>query len=272
MSKIDLNKIERLKIVAQQGIVALVRYIFDIEDKINSEILPAIKAVEVKVNERLTSEIDAVEKITKNLFKDMKGMKGDVPVAGVDYPIPENGKDYVLTVQDKQEIADRVTVPVVEKIIERTEVIKEVPMVTEITNEIIKEVALLQTGEDIVNKINNLSTDDDSNKIDKEHIKGWKEEIETLRKEITESKTARTSTFSGGRNVVQVADLTAQCNGVTKTFEVPSHRFLVSLQGTQFPIVYRPTIDFTIANKILTLTDQVSAPDTGQTLIFLYIK
>ena len=37
----------------------------------------------------------------------------------------EDGKDYVLTEQDKKDIAKSITVPVVEKIIEKTEIITE---------------------------------------------------------------------------------------------------------------------------------------------------
>ena len=39
----------------------------------------------------------------------------------------KDGKDYVLTETDKQDIASMVDVPVVEKVIEKTEIIKEVP-------------------------------------------------------------------------------------------------------------------------------------------------
>lgn len=52
------------------------------------------------------------------------------------------------------------------QIIEKTEIIREIPIVT---NEI-KEVAIPETGEDIVDKINALSTDPE-NQIDAKHIK-----------------------------------------------------------------------------------------------------
>lgn len=84
--------------------------------------------------------------------KGESGDKGDKPIAGEDYSIPENGKDYVLTETDKKEIAKKIKVPVVEKIIEKTQVIKEQPIVT---NEI-KEVAVTDTAEEIVEKLQNL--------------------------------------------------------------------------------------------------------------------
>ena len=95
--------------------------------------------------------------------------------------------------------------------------------------------------------------------------------IEELKDMVVRSTQGRA--FGGANaNAVQYADLTAQCDGSTKEFQVPRHRLILGLQSTQFPIIYRPTTDFTTSNLILTLTDEVSAPQTGQTLIFTYIK
>lgn len=71
------------------------------------------------------------------LFKSLKG---------------EKGESYLLTTEDKEEIAKQVVVPVVEKVVEKFETIKEIPIVT---NEI-KEVAIHETAEEIVDKINTL--------------------------------------------------------------------------------------------------------------------
>lgn len=68
----------------------------------------------------------------------------------------EDGTDYVLTPQDKEEIASMIEVPIVEKIIEKTEVIKEQP-ITRITNEI-KEVAVGDTPEVLVEKLNTIKS------------------------------------------------------------------------------------------------------------------
>jgi len=89
----------------------------------------------------------------------IKGIKGDSPtkeelVSLITPLIPEplkgvDGKDYILNDADKQEIADSITVPVVEKIIEKTEVIREQPIVT---NEI-KEVAVTDAPKKIKEKL-----------------------------------------------------------------------------------------------------------------------
>ena len=126
-----------------------------------------IKRVDKKVD---TVEKELAEKIDETLaiveeVKKQEGPAGYTPQKGVDY---EDGKDYVLTSDDKREIAKAVVVPIVEKVIEKIEVIKEQPIVT--NTEVIKEVAVAESGEVIVGKINALPLEDDA-KIDASHIK-----------------------------------------------------------------------------------------------------
>lgn len=70
-------------------------------------------------------------------------------------------------------------------------------------------------------------------------------------------------------------DLSSQCDGARKTFTLtkPFVSGTVQLWGTQFPIVYRPVVDFTEnSNGTITLTSEVGAPASGQTLVALYEK
>ena len=53
-------------------------------------------------------------------------LKQSTPQKGVHYQDGEKGDTYILTKQDKKEIASQIDVPIVEKVIEKTEVIKEV--------------------------------------------------------------------------------------------------------------------------------------------------
>lgn len=96
----------------------------------------------------------------------MEGKPGYTPIKGKDY---FDGKDYILTPQDLEKISKKVKVPIVEKVIERVEVIKEQPIVTnQIVKEVVKEV--VETGEQIVEKINSLPLSEDF-QIDAVHIK-----------------------------------------------------------------------------------------------------
>lgn len=125
-------------------------------ENLNSKIDLVNENLKKKLDEELSYEVDE-EKIVESVL------------AKVEIPVPKNGidgKDYILTKKDKEEIANSIKVPIVEKVIEKTEVIKEQPIVT---NEI-KEVAVKDTGEEIVLKINELPLEEEF-KIDASHIK-----------------------------------------------------------------------------------------------------
>lgn len=155
----------------------------NIEDKVDTitetldNITEVLNQPEVEKPEVQKVSLEGISVIT------LKGDKGDKPtdeelldIIKPLIPEVEDGKDYILTEQDKKDIAKSIKVPVVEKIIEKVEVIKEQPIVT---NEI-KEVAITDTAEQIVDKINSLETDDDNLKIDASHIKNLPEIVENF--------------------------------------------------------------------------------------------
>lgn len=77
---------------------------------------------------------------------------------------------------------------------------------------------------------------------------------------------------AGTGSVVQYADLSSQCDGNTKSFTMPSNSQILGLWSTQYPHNYRPLVDWTgSGTTTLTLTSEVGAPQTGQTLWALYI-
>lgn len=119
-------------------------------------------------NEELTELI-------KPLIPEVKDGKTPTPSELIDLIIPlipepekgEDGKDYILTEKDKEEIVSKIEVPVVEKVIEKTEVIKEV--------------AKKDTPKEIVDKIDTLKETIDFNKLkNKPDIKQLEEKIQTM--------------------------------------------------------------------------------------------
>lgn len=153
--KLIIRKLSFLKkggeFAVAKEIVGLDEKIFKIDYKISKiaetvdeEINKIYSDLESKLEKTNYEKIDR-EEIAKEVMKEV--------LNNIEIPEPKNGedgKDYILTEKDKKEIATKIKVPIVEKIIEHTEVIKEQPV---ITNEI-KEVAKYQTGEQIVDKIN----------------------------------------------------------------------------------------------------------------------
>jgi len=107
----------------------------------------------------------------------------------------EDGKDYILTEEDMAKIAGKIAVPVVEKVIEKTEIIREQPIVkTEIIKtETIKETAPKETGNEIVKKIN-----DAEEKIYIEKINGLEETISDIKKNIKERLRSKGYLHGGG--------------------------------------------------------------------------
>ncbi len=137
----------------------------------------------------------------------------------------ENGKDYVLTEDDKKEIASLVAkfikVPIVEKIIEKVEVIKEQPIVTEI----VKEVALKDTSIEIRDKLETLKGDE---RLDIEAIKG----VGNFQKEIFNEVNNRALSIVDQRTSFlvqkvsnlqnQVNNLSTSSSGTSVSIETPS--------------------------------------------------
>lgn len=120
------------------------------------------------INERLDTEIPKLDDTIREILPRIKGDKGDKPKVGVDFEQPENGqpgKDYILTEEDKEEIAGKITVPIVEKevktIIEKTEVIHETPIVTEN----IVEKAMYEQPNQVIERINQANNLIDSSRI-----------------------------------------------------------------------------------------------------------
>ena len=117
-------------------------------------------------------ELMGAEIVTIKGKKGDKGDKGDEPdderlISLIEPLIPapmqgEKGDNYVLTAADKKQIAKSIKVPVVEKIIEKVETFIEKPI---ITNEI-KEVAIYETPDQIIDKVNSSKKNINLDKID----------------------------------------------------------------------------------------------------------
>ena len=156
----------------------------------------------------------------------------------------KDGEDYVLTEEDKEEIAAKITPPVVEKIIEKTErvivekpkevireIVREIPIVT---NEI-KEVAVLdpnalpQYGEKFRDGLELLNGDE---RLDIKSLKGVEENNAELLKDIlnrTHGMNTRgvNRVFDGGAS----ASTTGGASAFTDLTDVPSS---YTGQGTKF--------------------------------------
>lgn len=124
----------------------------------------------------------------------------------------------------------------------------------------------LENAQSIVKRINTLSPYNDDEKIDASHIKNLPE----LKEKKSSARMGR-----GTGSEIYYYDLTQLCDGLTKIFTIPANKRVLSVNGTQDPKNYRPQIDWTTSgtnNTIFTLTDEVAAPESGQTLYIIYVQ
>lgn len=155
------------------GVLGMAKSFIEVEDKIDTveasiaELIDEIK----KKDTSLVYEVDE-DKIAQNVLSKVvipEPIKGEPG---------EKGDSYILTQNDKKEIASSIKVPIVEKVIEKT--IVEQPVVTEVTNNVENPV----TGEDIVYRVNDLPTDDEELKIDFIHIKNTENFVKSIKEKI----------------------------------------------------------------------------------------
>ncbi len=155
---------------------------------------------------------------------------------------PENGQpgnDYIITEKDKEEIASKVKVPIVEKVIERIETIREVPIVTEN----VVEKALKDTSEEIVDKVNTSKK-----KIKKTQVEGLedvptKKEFEDVKRIATSNSVALppTTPFVNGKRSknFNFIGATVSVTGDTANITTSSGFTVTEVDG--FPSVASPT-------------------------------
>ncbi len=226
------------------------------------ELKDELEEISKKVDEGPEIEID--EQVEKIAFKVARNL--------VDIEKGDKGDSYILTEDDKTEIASKVTVPVVEKVIEKTEkVIVEQPIEinkTEIVKETV-EVAKYETGEEIAKKINDLPIED-GYLIDKSHIKG----INKIEKDIIDLKNKPNASVIG-RDVFKDIDLSSQLDGSTKTFNIMAVWNILNVSLSSYPYgALRKGIDYTWTPTSITFTDEIDAStqlSTGQKCILTVV-
>jgi hypothetical protein len=173
----QIRTLEKLQKFLKEGDMAMIDHIFELEDKVDEKM----------------SEINDIAEEIRNLIPEVKD--------------GEDGEDYVLTEEDKQAISDlvmsKITVPVAEKIIEKIQVIKEQPIVTEIhniTNEI-KEVAVTDEPDVIVDKVNKSNKKISSDRVDMSEVLGKLSETDRIAKA---NALPITTTFVNGKRAKNI--------------------------------------------------------------------
>lgn len=162
--------------IIKNGEVAVLKKIIEFSDVVE-ENTGRVEEIEQKVESAIDKANEVVETIKKTVEEKLAEIKDGTPGEK-----GEDGKDYVLTEKDKQDIAKSIKVPTVEKVVEKTEVVREVPIVT---NEI-KEVAKYQTPNEVASGLNTLEE-----VIDQKVIKGLTKKISDISSNIAHNAVAK---------------------------------------------------------------------------------
>jgi len=214
---------------------------------------------------------DKVEESMMNLLPYLKGEKGDSGLEGKSAQTPRRGVDY-FTDLDQDQFATRIL-----SLIPKPENGKDADEVR-VVRRVLSKIQLPEIDErGIIKKV--LSSIPEIKEVTPEEVKEKLMELPIAGrwfdwkhiKNAPVSLSGKKHLGRGTGSSVTMEDITSQCDGVTKTFTVPAHVRALGVWSTQFPLIYRPTTDFTTSGTTLTLTSAVGAPDTGQTLIFLYV-
>ena len=233
-------------------------------DKSKTEILKIVDSVVYNQIEKLIENNNKIvskeiDKLRENeLHNIKKGDKGDKPKAGIDYPIPKNGQDYILTEKDKKEIASKIQVPVVEKVIEKTEVIKEQPI---ITNEI-KEVAKYEDAEKIISKINTMEQS-----ILPEVIIGLKDWMQKVQKRFEKNGVKNNDRGGMGNWVHERFNISSATTSITLLSKIAAGGLahIARYQGQVLDL----DVDYSVNNNLITL---LFTPDDSTVFTIAYIR
>jgi len=217
--------------------------------------------------------IKATEKAVKETLKNIKGDKGDTPIAGRDFPIPKDGEDGEDGEDGKTPVAGvDFSIPK-----DGTTPVAGVDFFTESEKK-----TFVQRVFDIVltsqNRLRDaLASLQGNERLDISAIKGIDERFNKIFEQIAETRSVKGGTKGGGGHELITDDLSSQTDGSTTTFTLTKRTRpnTVMLYGTDFPQVYRPVIDFIESSdgRSVTIdTSQVQAPSSEATLIARYQK
>lgn len=109
----------------------------------------------------------------------------------------------------------------------------------------------------------------DDERLDKSAVKGLDDIVDRVKRLESMPGVAR-----GVRRIFQPRsdDFSDSTDGATKTFELSTAPLseVIFVYCTDFPVHLRPTIDFTVSGRTLTLDDAIPAPSEGSTLLIQY--
>lgn len=234
------------------------------------------------VKDKIVVAVDYLRLLTEYLrpIKLLKGDKGDdgyTPQLGVDFQTPRDGIDGKDV--DEQKIVDKVLSRIAKP---RDGKDADVRMIIKkVLRQVPKQDKVEPINKDeIVKRVLELVPPPQDGRVPKHEIKGQSIRFEnpdgTWGEWIHLDNLLGTKTLHRGGLSLKVDDVSDQVDGITQVFttEDSYEPGTVTVQSTQFPIIFRPIIDFTeTGQKEITLvSSQVGPIQDDQSLIITYSK
>lgn len=217
-----------------------------------------------QLEKRINKKIDTLKKnlLTPDTVLESitgpQGIKGDEPSDRrlrelifplIPFPVHgKNGQDYILTEQDKIEIANKITIPIVEKIIEK-------PIITEV----IKEIAKYETPAEERDKLENLKNGE---KLSIQAIEGLAKKLEELDKKEFPIRSQKYGSIR--TRYIDDETPTGTIDGSNTAFTISKTPATGSLKVYLGGVRQRVTEDYTFSGRTITFT---TAPLTGSILL-----
>jgi len=247
----QLNKLLKVinyeKILSKEDvdevIAALVSVLANNKKSIETLNADTVKKVDMLYDRIIQDQVNLEEKIKEQLGTTQTDLLGQVV------------KETATALQQVKDMLDevRTLMPKDGKSPEPSEI---VPLVLEQIKLPEQKEIILDDGERIVEKINDLATDNDDLKIDVSHIKG----LEKFEKEITNLKQRPISGGMIGRDFFKDIDLSDSLDGVTKTFNIQAVWNIISVSLSSYPYgSLRKNVDYTFTPTTITFTSEIDA-------------
>lgn len=218
--------------------------LFGMREKILGVVRQEIEKMKIEIQQEMRAILE--EKIGQDGVTTLQGERGFAPIAGVDFLTPPEMAEI------KEQLRGRPGMPGKDG----KSIVGSPGPKGKDGHEI--------TQQELLEKINQLEE-----RVEQKTIKGLIAQLHNLQRAIKD----KTGGARGGGDSVRFHDLSGSTDGSTKTFTIPRHLTNKTMVfGTQFPHIYRPTVDFTETETSITLTSAVGAPQTGQSLVVFYVR
>lgn len=222
-----------------------------------TRIRESIGAVEKDLGKRIDKLAQSAKTQGTVLAEDLKSIRADAKAA------VKSVSAALKRANDAHARLDKIDIPSLQPLVEELESLREA-LPPQLTADWVRNLLEMLQGDE---------------RLEMSAINGLEEKLKELRT-IAERKSppqAQQPIMAGaiGRSLFRDIDLSAQLDGVTKTFQLPAIWNILSVSLSSFPNALRKNVDFTYTNRSITFTSEINAATSlaaGQTCVLTVVN